>query len=127
MLFGGVLKASELILNARVRNLIGELDGIQAAYWAFQDRYRARPGDYNHPSQTLNCGATACLFGNGDGLILNTSISAGGSEVHEELALWTHLSASGLLSASYHMTAGEQSSKNQLPPESLGPFSRAGF
>jgi prepilin-type N-terminal cleavage/methylation domain-containing protein len=128
LLFGGVLKASELILNARVRNLIGEMDGIQAAYWAFQDRYRARPGDYSQPSQTLNCGAAACPFGNGDGLISNTSVAAGGSEVHEELVLWTHLSASGLLSAAYHMTAGETAPTNQNSPHSpWGPFLELGF
>ncbi len=46
LLLGGVLKGQELITGARVRNLISQQDGIKAAFFGFQDRYRALPGDY---------------------------------------------------------------------------------
>ena len=50
LLLGGVLKGQELITSARVRNMISQQDGIKAAYYGFQDRYRALPGDYREAS-----------------------------------------------------------------------------
>src|ERR1043166_9992461 len=41
LLLGGVLKGQELITSARVRNLISQQDGIKAAFFGFQDRFRA--------------------------------------------------------------------------------------
>ena len=46
LLLGGILKGQELVQNARVRNLADQQNAVQAAYFAFQDRYRALPGDY---------------------------------------------------------------------------------
>ena len=75
-LMSGVLKAQELIQSARVRALIAQQQDIKAAYYAFYDRYKALPGDYSAASTNINCGATACLDGDGDGRI---NSSAGGS------------------------------------------------
>ena len=44
LLLGGVLKGQELIQSARTRNLISVQDGIKAAFFGFQDRFRAYPG-----------------------------------------------------------------------------------
>jgi prepilin-type N-terminal cleavage/methylation domain-containing protein len=43
LLLGGLLKASELITSARVRELISQQDGIRAAYYSFLERFRAIP------------------------------------------------------------------------------------
>lgn len=75
-LMSGVLKAQELIYVSRVRALIAQQQDIKAAYYAFYDRYKALPGDYSAASTNINCGATACLDGDGDGRI---NSSAGGS------------------------------------------------
>ena len=56
LLLGGVLKGQELITGARVRNLISQQDGIKAAFFGFQDRYRALPGDYASADTNINCG-----------------------------------------------------------------------
>jgi len=55
LLVGGVLKGQELITGARVRNLISQQDGIKAAFFGFQDRYRALPGDYAAADTNINC------------------------------------------------------------------------
>ena len=55
LLLGGVLKGQELITGARVRNLISQQDGIKAAFFGFQDRYRALPGDYASASSNIKC------------------------------------------------------------------------
>ncbi len=54
LLLGGVLKGQELITGARVRNLISQQDGIKAAFFGFQDRFRALPGDYASASTNIN-------------------------------------------------------------------------
>src|SRR5215831_4773158 len=82
LLLGGVLKGQELITGARVRNLISQQDGIKAAFFGFQDRYRALPGDY--PAASTNI-AGVNIVGNGNG-----RIDAGppGGTVHEEILAW---------------------------------------
>jgi len=69
LLLGGVVKGQEMIVSARVRNLIAQQDGIKAAFFAFQDRYRALPGDYGAADSTINCGASPCLNGNSNGVL----------------------------------------------------------
>jgi prepilin-type N-terminal cleavage/methylation domain-containing protein len=122
LLLGGVLKASELILNARVRNLITELEGVQTAYLAFQDRYRARPGDYAAAHLNIKCPPPlpACLDGNGNGLIETLPPAP----VSENLLAWTHLAASGLVQGNYTMlTATEATAaQNNSPHNPWGPF-----
>lgn len=45
LLLGGILRGQELIQNARVRNIIDQQNGIKAAFFGFQDRFRMIPGD----------------------------------------------------------------------------------
>ena len=71
LLLGGVLKGQELITGARVRNLIAQQDGIKAAFFGFQDRFRALPGDYSGAGTGLNCSG-GCPGGNGNGRIEDT-------------------------------------------------------
>ncbi len=97
LLLGGVLKGQEMITNARVRNFISQQDGIKAAFFGFQDRYRALPGDYGAAGTNINCGATPCAGGDNNGRIENPN--AGG--IHEEIIAWHHLTAAGFLNGSY--------------------------
>src|SRR5689334_4060060 len=84
LLLGGVIKGEELIRAARVRSLISEEQAIKAAFYGFQDRFRALPGDYASASANINCGGVACVDGDGNGRI--EAGNAGG--MHEELMLW---------------------------------------
>ena len=97
LLLGGVLKSRELITSARVRNLIRQQDDIKAAFFGFQDRFHALPGDYNRASTTINC-VPACTDGNGNFLI--ESIANGGV-IDEQIAMWEHLSKAGFINGSY--------------------------
>jgi prepilin-type N-terminal cleavage/methylation domain-containing protein len=89
LLLGGVLKGQEMITNAKVRNLADQGSAIKAAYFAFQDRYRALPGDYGQATTNIN-GATG--DGNGNGQI---NIAA------EYGLVWQHLAAAGFITGSY--------------------------
>ncbi len=104
LLLGGVLKGQELIQNARVRNIISQQDGVKAAYFGFQDRYRGIPGDYpaalaqqNIPGMA-GCGGGAVCGGNGNGLIEATG--------NETLAAWLHLTRSGFVTGNYNGIPG---------------------
>ena len=50
LLLGGILKGQEMITQARIKNVVNDFNGITAAYFAYQDRYRAVPGDDNQAS-----------------------------------------------------------------------------
>ena len=70
LLLGGILKGQELITSARVRSLISQQDGIKAAFYGFQDRYRALPGDYASASTNILMTTTgANADGNGNGRV----------------------------------------------------------
>jgi prepilin-type N-terminal cleavage/methylation domain-containing protein len=50
LLIGGVLKGQSMIQNAKVKRLAKDIEGMQAAVIAYQDRYQMLPGDENDPN-----------------------------------------------------------------------------
>lgn len=93
LLLGGVLKGQELIDSARTRSLINKIDGISAAWYAFQDRYRNYPGDMRQ----ADCAAQidgACAFGGDANGTIQTN--------NERGAVWEHLSRAGLITGNYN-------------------------
>src|SRR5215475_12167049 len=96
LLLGGILKGQELITGARVRNLISQQDGIKAAFFGFQDRYRALPGDYAVANANI---AGVNIVGDGNGRIDAPNLAG----THEEILAWNHLTAAGFLNGSYAM------------------------
>jgi prepilin-type N-terminal cleavage/methylation domain-containing protein len=117
LLLGGVLKGQELITGARVRNLISQQEGIKAAFFGFQDRFRALPGDYATADANISC-SPACLDGNGNGRIESNST---GGFTHEEILAWNHLTAAGFLNGSYTTISGDASPSDTNTPKN--PYS----
>ena len=89
VLLGGVLKGQELINNARVKNLANEFRSTQTAIFAFQDKFRALPGDYAGAAATWPSGSPASS-GDGNGIIAGA----------ETTQAWDHLRRAGLLTGS---------------------------
>src|SRR5450631_4231926 len=102
LLLGGVLKGQELITSARVRNLISVQDGVKAAFFGFQDRFRALAGDYTLATTNIT-GAT--VNGNGNGRIEVAATPVGGSVVQENIAVWDMLSHAGFINGTYTWAA----------------------
>ena len=95
LILGGALKGQELITSAKVRSSINQIDGVKAAYYAFQDRYRALPGDYAQATDNLPPappGATAIADGTGNGQITTAA---------EKGQLWLHMGVAGFLNGDY--------------------------
>jgi len=69
LLLGGVLKGQELINSAKVKNLANDMRAIQTAVFAFQDKYKALPGDYLAATANSTFGGTGYTTGDGNGVI----------------------------------------------------------
>ena len=123
LLLGGVLKGQELITSARVRNLIAQQDGVKAAFFGFQDRFRALPGDYPAAQATANIvNIGAAIGGNGDGQILNTA------GANEQTIAWTHLSHAGFLTGSFNMEEEDDSvAAANTPANTYNAFLRLAY
>ena len=98
LLLGGVLKGQELINTARVRALNNTVDGITAAWFSFQDRYRAFPGDYTQATINLPDPAGLVADGDGNGLVGD----AGGVDSPAERSnVWVQLQAAGYITGNF--------------------------
>jgi type II secretory pathway pseudopilin PulG len=67
---GGILRGQELVASARVRNVIDQVRSVQVAYYGFQDRYSALPGDLTTAQAALvNPNTAPALNSPGDGWV----------------------------------------------------------
>ncbi len=108
LLLGGILKGQEMINNAKIKNMINESKAVTAAYYAYQDRYRAIPGDDSAANTRFN-GAVA---GGGNGAIAgNFNATAAPAVGAESNNFWQHTRMSGLMTGIATATAA-------LPPTS---------
>ena len=92
LLLGGVLKGQEMIENARIKSVVGDMNGISAAYNSYFDRYHAIPGDEAAGTLTARGWAGTAFSATPNGVLqitpANTFANAG-----EEPALWRSLRA----------------------------------
>lgn len=94
LLLGGVLKAQQMIENAKIKNIINDMKGVSAAYYSYQDQYHAIPGD--------DAAATArfagAVSGGGNGAIAGayTAVAAPAAGA-ESNNFWQHTRMAGLL------------------------------
>lgn len=98
LLLGGVLKGQELIDSAKAKNLAQDLRSIPAMVHAYQDRFRALPGDDPAALRHLCGGGDNCTeVGNGNGVINGEWDAAAGTE---SVRFWQHLRLANLMTGS---------------------------
>src|SRR6187455_2431595 len=68
LLLGGILKGQEMITQAKIKNVVSDFSGISAAYYGYQDRYRAIPGD-DPNADTRWTTPSAATKGDGNGIV----------------------------------------------------------
>ena len=77
LLLGGILKGQEMITQAKIKNVVADFSGVSAAYYGYQDRYRAIPGD-DPNALTRWAGANpAVVNGSGNGVVAGPGITGG--------------------------------------------------
>ncbi|MCL2161027.1 MAG: type II secretion system GspH family protein [Betaproteobacteria bacterium] len=116
LLIGGVLKGQELINSAKVKNLAQDFRNIQTILYAYQDKFRALPGDdasaVNHVCPS---GAPACV-NNGDASgTIDGNWDAAATAGVESIYFWQHVRFANLATGSTDIT-----DPNFLPLNSIG-------
>ena len=98
LLLGGVLKGQELITQAKIKNVANDLNGMSAAVYGYQDRYKKFPGDDDQAEGRWGAGTKK---GDGNGAvggvekaILECSTT---DKDKENCRFWQHLRLSGFV------------------------------
>ena len=127
LLLGGILKGQEMITQAKIKNVIADFSGVSAAYYGYQDRYRALPGDDQTRGDALDRSAS------GDTATATASSPARTTRrrpTDESRMFWDHLRRAGFVSG----TGAEQPfnaasrqdgrADRRRPPRSTGHAAR---
>ncbi len=101
LLLGGVLKGQELITQAKIRNVANDLNGMSAAVYGYQDRYKKFPGDDNDAALRWST-TPPTVPGDGNGAVGVAGVSAvidcaGAGANGENCQFWKHLRLSGFV------------------------------
>jgi len=99
LLLGGILKGQEMITQAKIKNAVADFSGISAAYYGYQDRYRALPGDdAGAAARWTTATPLAAVSGDGNGLVIGKYNST--SDDDETRKWWDHLRRAGFVAGS---------------------------
>jgi prepilin-type N-terminal cleavage/methylation domain-containing protein len=97
LLLGGVLKGQELVNSAKVKNLANDFRAISSFVYAYQDRFRALPGDDRIAATHLTGATNATTPVAGD--VGNARINGGWNSTtatDESFLFWQHVRLAGL-------------------------------
>ncbi len=117
LLLGGVLKGQELVNSAKVKNIANDFRSIATFVYAYQDKYRALPGD--DPQVVAHVGLTATA--NGTPCSANPSPCAGDARINgawnatattESFLFWQHVRMANLASGTTVTTDPEYLPRN---------------
>src|SRR5438105_1358346 len=90
LLLGGILKGQELINIARVKNLAGDFRAIPSYLYAYEDKFRALPGDDANILAHLPTASAATTPGTlGNGIIEGAWNST--TTTDESFLFWQHV------------------------------------
>ncbi len=102
LLLGGILKGQELINSAKVKNLANDFRVVPTYIYAYQDKYRALPGDDAKAKAHVGTTAGEATVTAGNGLIDGEWNS---TDVTKESSLfWQHVRMANLASGSTDTT-----------------------
>ncbi len=94
LLLGGILKGQELINSAKVKNLANDFRVIPTYIYAYQDKFKALPGDDPAAATHLSGCAAPCQNGNGNGVINGNWNST--TPTDESFQFWAHVRLANL-------------------------------
>ena len=110
LLLGGVLKGQELINSAKIKNVANDLNGISAAVYSYQDRYKTYPGDDNGALARWGAGVPDGdkngVVGGVGGTAAAGSFNEATNALSETVYFWRHLRLAGFVGGD--TTNGEQ-------------------
>ena len=100
LIIAAVLKGQELIVSARLKSTISDIDAIRGASNTFRDKYNALPGDYaNAPTRVgTPAGVTWATCTGAAGKCDGSGIIDGDGLTDETLLFWSHMAAANMIS-----------------------------
>ena len=112
LILGAVLKGQQMIENGKVKSVVNDLKAVTTAYYAYQDRYKAIPGDdalaANHVTGGQAGGGNGTISGVFNAIV--TPLSA----TTESQNFWQHTRLAGFMT-------GDATATTAVPPNnSLG-------
>ena len=111
LLLGGILKGQELINSAKVKNLANDFRVIPTYIYAYQDKFKALPGD-DPAGQTHLPGGAASDNGNGNSVIDGAWNSA--TNTDETYMFWRHVRLANLAAGSTVLGATDYQQRNAV-------------
>ncbi|MDR0379667.1 MAG: prepilin-type N-terminal cleavage/methylation domain-containing protein [Candidatus Accumulibacter sp.] len=93
LLLGGVLKGQELVNSAKVKNLANDFRSISSFVYAYQDRFRALPGDDR--SADTHVGGTRAASGSQGNARIDGAWNSN-APTSESYLFWQHVRLAGL-------------------------------
>jgi prepilin-type N-terminal cleavage/methylation domain-containing protein len=113
LLLGGVLKGQELINSAKVKNLANDFRTIPTFVYAYQDKFRALPGDDR--AADAHIGVAATTNGDGNGRIegdWNDAPAGGGACASESCNFWLHVRVANLATGTTNQASADYMPRN---------------
>jgi prepilin-type N-terminal cleavage/methylation domain-containing protein len=113
LLLGGVLKGQELINSAKVKNLASDFRSISSFVFAYQDRFRALPGDDRSACNHVDCGTDktgASSAGTGNARIDGRWNSD--TRTDESHLFWKHVRLAGLATGTIDAASSDYIPRN---------------
>jgi prepilin-type N-terminal cleavage/methylation domain-containing protein len=99
LLLGGVLKGQELITQAKIKNVANDFNGLTAAIYSYQDRYKRLPGDDPGQTRWTVAGAALTVAANqGDGNNQIAGVYESTTDTNESRKFWLNLRLAGFVS-----------------------------
>jgi prepilin-type N-terminal cleavage/methylation domain-containing protein len=111
LLLGGILKGQELINSAKVKNLANDFRVIPTYIYAYQDKFKALPGD-DPQAQTHLPGGAVTDNGNGNSVI--DGMWYGNAATDESYMFWRHVRLANLAAGSTTLADPEYPFKNAV-------------
>ena len=110
LLLGGVFVAHELVSGAKVKNIAGDFIAVPTYVYAYQDTYRALPGDDRAAPQRLPGATLAAPAALGNGRIDAAWNSTASTD--ESRVFWQHLRLAGLAVGPIMLDAANYTPRN---------------
>jgi type II secretory pathway pseudopilin PulG len=107
-----VLKGLHFINIAKERQLEGDFSNIPLMIYAYQDKYKAVPGDDSNAVRHFLGNETVVQNGDGEGLIAGTWFDF--KSATDSALIWQHLRLAGLMSGDANLLSSDYVPKNAL-------------
>ena len=115
LLLGGVLKGQELITQAKIKNVANDLNGMSAAVYGYQDRYKKYPGDDDGAAARWTAPLATPGDGNAQvGAAANAAVIDCSGSVLENCQFWHHLRLAGFIGGDTAVGPGKLSPQNAV-------------